>query len=157
VGNLYGRGVADARVSATAAPTLASAGMHVRAIYSLFIAYNLLSQSGLAISFTFDETPSSEYQATRCGWNRIANMAAVPQTQTEASPLHDSIAFLLDPEYVQFYNKHLLYAPQVQNQPVSASRVGGRLIPVSFRIIPRFTTADSSLGGNRSCLCWSNN
>jgi triacylglycerol lipase len=47
-------------------------------------------------------------------------------------PLHDSIKELIDPEYANFYNEYLLNAPQVHYQPVSASRVGGRLIPVSL-------------------------
>lgn len=45
-------------------------------------------------------------------------------------PLHDSIKDKLDPEYVEFYNKYLLNAPQVHYQPVAASRVGGKIIPV---------------------------
>lgn len=51
-------------------------------------------------------------------------------------PLHESIKDLLDPDYVKFYNKYLLEAPQVHYQPVAASRVGGRLIPVSFPHLP---------------------
>jgi hypothetical protein len=47
-------------------------------------------------------------------------------------PLHDSVKGSLDPEYVKFYNEYLLNAPQVHYQPVAASRVGGKLIPVSI-------------------------
>jgi hypothetical protein len=51
-------------------------------------------------------------------------------------PLHESIKDLLDPEYASFYNQYLLRAPQVHYQPVAASRVGGKLIPVSLFLPP---------------------
>ncbi|KAJ9149885.1 Triacylglycerol lipase [Pleurostoma richardsiae] len=43
--------------------------------------------------------------------------------------LHHSVKDKLHPEYVAFYNEHLLHAPQVHYQPVAASRVGGKIIP----------------------------
>lgn len=59
----------------------------------------------------------------------MASQTSYPQPPY---PLHDSVKDLLDPEYVQFYNQYLINAPQVHYQPVAASRVGGKLIPVSF-------------------------
>ncbi|KAI9041666.1 alpha/beta hydrolase [Aspergillus affinis] len=44
-------------------------------------------------------------------------------------PLHDSVKDLLDPEYVKFYNQHVINLQQVHLQPVEASRTGGVLIP----------------------------
>jgi acetyl esterase/lipase len=46
-------------------------------------------------------------------------------------PLHESVRDKLHPEYVQFYNKHIINNQQVHFQPVSASRVSGVLIPGS--------------------------
>ncbi|KAJ5747325.1 esterase/lipase/thioesterase, partial [Penicillium nucicola] len=57
-------------------------------------------------------------------------------------PLHDSIKDLLDGAYVKFYNQHLLNAPQVHYQPVSNSRVGGRLIPGGTDPVPVGKTVD---------------
>lgn len=44
-------------------------------------------------------------------------------------PLHDSVKDILDPEYVAFYNKHVINLQQVHLQPVAASRTSGVLIP----------------------------
>ncbi|KAJ5670838.1 uncharacterized protein N7477_006201 [Penicillium maclennaniae] len=44
-------------------------------------------------------------------------------------PLHESVRDLLDPEYVAFYNKHVINNQQVHLQPVAASRTSGVLIP----------------------------
>ncbi|KAK1141947.1 hypothetical protein N8T08_008270 [Aspergillus melleus] len=44
-------------------------------------------------------------------------------------PLHSSVKDLLDPEYVDFYNQHVINLQQVHLQPVEASRTGGVLIP----------------------------
>lgn len=57
-----------------------------------------------------------------------------PETALSSSsqppyPLHESIVHKLDPQYVAFYNKYIINAQQVHYQPVSASRVGGKLIP----------------------------
>ncbi|CAG9975116.1 unnamed protein product [Clonostachys byssicola] len=60
-------------------------------------------------------------------------------------PLHDSVKDLLDPEYVEFYNEYLLNAPQVHYQPVSASRVGGLLIPGGTDPVPVGATTDVQL------------
>ncbi|TLS30258.1 hypothetical protein PpBr36_03233 [Pyricularia pennisetigena] len=57
-------------------------------------------------------------------------------------PLHDSIKDRLDPEYVDFYNKYLLNAPQVHYQPVAASRVGGKIIPGGTDPVPAGKTID---------------
>jgi acetyl esterase/lipase len=44
-------------------------------------------------------------------------------------PLHESVKDLLDPEYVAFYNEHVINNQQVHLQPVDASRTSGVLIP----------------------------
>jgi len=44
-------------------------------------------------------------------------------------PLHDSVKNLLNPEYVAFYNQHVINLQQVHLQPVAASRTSGVLIP----------------------------
>lgn len=44
-------------------------------------------------------------------------------------PLHESVRDVLDPEYVEFYNKHIIDKQQVHYQPESASRKSGSLIP----------------------------
>lgn len=40
-------------------------------------------------------------------------------------PLHDSVAHLLDPEYVALYNKHTQYLQQVQYLSVEEARTSG--------------------------------
>ena len=40
-------------------------------------------------------------------------------------PLHESVAPLLDPEYVNFYNKNTINMQQVHLQSVAASRLSG--------------------------------
>uniref|UniRef100_A0A8H7TMY2 Alpha/beta hydrolase fold-3 domain-containing protein n=1 Tax=Bionectria ochroleuca TaxID=29856 RepID=A0A8H7TMY2_BIOOC len=72
----------------------------------------------------------------------MATQATFPQPPY---PLHDSVKDLLDPEYVKFYNEYLLNAPQVHYQPVSASRVGGRLIPGGTDPVPVGATIDVQL------------
>jgi triacylglycerol lipase len=72
--------------------------------------------------------------------NKKKSMATQPPY-----PLHESIRDLLDPEYASFYKQHLLHAPQVHHQPVAASRVGGKLIPVSLFLLP-FQPANRSKG-----------
>ncbi|KAK9897563.1 putative lipase [Cystobasidium minutum MCA 4210] len=44
-------------------------------------------------------------------------------------PLHESVVDKLDPEYVAFYNEHIINQQQVHYQPVAASRTSGVLIP----------------------------
>ncbi|EME85648.1 uncharacterized protein MYCFIDRAFT_82612 [Pseudocercospora fijiensis CIRAD86] len=53
-------------------------------------------------------------------------MSSTPQPPY---PLHESVRDKLDPEYVEFYNKHIINNQQVQYQPVEASRSSGILIP----------------------------
>lgn len=60
-------------------------------------------------------------------------------------PLHESVKDRLHPEYVAFYNKHLINAPQVHYQPVSASRVGGKIIPGGSDPLPVGKTQDIDL------------
>ncbi|KAJ5493466.1 AB hydrolase superfamily protein [Penicillium diatomitis] len=54
---------------------------------------------------------------------------SLPEVQEPPYPLHDSVKHLLDPEYVDFYNQHLIDKQQVHLQPVAASRTSGVLIP----------------------------
>ena len=56
-------------------------------------------------------------------------MSAVPGVSQPPYPLHESVQHLLDPEYVDFYNKHVINNQQVHLQPVAASRTSGILIP----------------------------
>ncbi|KAL1955767.1 hypothetical protein VTO42DRAFT_8087 [Malbranchea cinnamomea] len=51
-------------------------------------------------------------------------------------PLHESVRDKLDPEYVEFYNKHIINLQQVHYQPVQASRSSGVLIPGAGPLIP---------------------
>ncbi|KIW46633.1 uncharacterized protein PV06_02293 [Exophiala oligosperma] len=60
-------------------------------------------------------------------------------------PLHDSVKDRLHPEYVEFYNEHIINAQQVHLQPVSASRVGGKLIPGGGDPLPVGKTQDIGL------------
>lgn len=60
-------------------------------------------------------------------------------------PLHHSVADKLDPQYVAFYNKHIINAQQVHYQPVAASRVGGKIIPGGSDILPVGRTQDISI------------
>lgn len=56
-------------------------------------------------------------------------MSAIPGVTQPPYPLHESVRDLLDPEYVAFYNKHVINTQQVHLQPVAASRTSGVLIP----------------------------
>ncbi|KAK2769883.1 hypothetical protein FQN53_005840 [Emmonsiellopsis sp. PD_33] len=51
-------------------------------------------------------------------------------------PLHESVASKLHPEYVAFYNKHIINAQAVHDQPLEASRASGTLIPGAGPMIP---------------------
>lgn len=51
-------------------------------------------------------------------------------------PLHESVKDLLDPEYVAFYNEHVINNQQVHLQPVEASRTSGVLIPGAGPMLP---------------------
>lgn len=60
-------------------------------------------------------------------------------------PLHPSVADKLDPQYVDFYNKHIINSQQVHYQPVAASRVGGKIIPGGSDNLPVGETRDVSI------------
>lgn len=60
-------------------------------------------------------------------------------------PLHESIVDRLDPQYVDFYNQYIINAQQVHYQPVSASRVGGKIIPGGSDNLPVGSTLDLSI------------
>lgn len=51
---------------------------------------------------------------------------AIDPTPTPPYPLHESVVDKLDPEYVAFYNKHIINQQQVHYQPVAASRTSGK-------------------------------
>ncbi|KAL2009201.1 hypothetical protein VTN00DRAFT_7395 [Thermoascus crustaceus] len=51
------------------------------------------------------------------------------ETPQPPYPLHPSVASKLHPDYVAFYNQHVIDKQQVHYQPVEASRTGGVLIP----------------------------
>jgi hypothetical protein len=57
-------------------------------------------------------------------------------------PLHPSVAARVHPEYAAFYNKYIIDKQQVHLQPVSASRVGGVIIPGGGAILPVGKTED---------------
>lgn len=59
-------------------------------------------------------------------------MSAIPQSSGRDEPpypLHPSVIDRLDPEYADFYNKHIYDKQQVHLQPIAVSRTGGTLIP----------------------------
>ncbi|KAJ5925429.1 Alpha/beta hydrolase fold-3 [Penicillium verhagenii] len=56
-------------------------------------------------------------------------MSAIPGVTQPPYPLHESVRDLLDPEYANFYNQHVIDKQQVHLQPVAASRTSGVLIP----------------------------
>jgi hypothetical protein len=60
-------------------------------------------------------------------------------------PLHPSILPILDPTYMQFYNKHIIHQQQVHLQPVYASRTSGILIPGGGSKLPVGKTEDLHL------------
>lgn len=60
-------------------------------------------------------------------------------------PLHPSVAARVHPEYAAFYNKYIINMQQVHLQPVSASRVGGVIIPGGGKILPVGKTEDFSI------------
>lgn len=51
---------------------------------------------------------------------------AIDPTPVPPYPLHESVVDKLDPEYVAFYNKHIINQQQVPYQPVAASRTSGK-------------------------------
>lgn len=54
---------------------------------------------------------------------------SLPGVNQPPYPLHESVKHLLDPEYVDFYNHHVINNQQVHLQPIAASRTSGVLIP----------------------------
>lgn len=60
-------------------------------------------------------------------------------------PLHESVKDKLDPEYVAFYNKHVINIQQVHLQPVEASRTSGVLIPGGGPLLDVAKTEDVSI------------
>ncbi|KAI9933310.1 hypothetical protein ASPWEDRAFT_115117 [Aspergillus wentii DTO 134E9] len=60
-------------------------------------------------------------------------------------PLHASVKDKLDPEYVEFYNKHVINLQQVHLQPVSASRTSGVLIPGGGPLLEVGNTQDIAI------------
>ncbi|RAL07003.1 alpha/beta hydrolase [Aspergillus homomorphus CBS 101889] len=61
-------------------------------------------------------------------------------------PLHPSVVDKLDPEYVDFYNTHLIGKQQVHLQPVEASRTSGVLIPGGGPLLPVGKTVNFRIG-----------
>lgn len=43
-------------------------------------------------------------------------------------PLHESVRYRLHPEYVEFYDRHLISLPQAHLQPLSVSRAGSPVV-----------------------------
>lgn len=60
-------------------------------------------------------------------------------------PLHPSVAARVHPEYATFYNKYIIDKQQVHLQPVSASRVGGVIIPGGGPVLPVGKTEDFAI------------
>ncbi|KAI9373758.1 Alpha/Beta hydrolase protein [Aspergillus egyptiacus] len=60
-------------------------------------------------------------------------------------PLHPSVRDLLDPEYVEFYNSHVIDKQQVHLQPVEASRASGILIPGGGPLLEVGKTTDITI------------
>lgn len=60
-------------------------------------------------------------------------------------PLHSSVRDLLDPEYVAFYNEHIIYKQQVHLQSVEASRSSGILIPGGGPLVDVGRTTDITI------------
>jgi hypothetical protein len=74
------------------------------------------------------------------------NCVAYVQANMEPPyPLHPSVAARVHPEYAAFYNKYIIDKQQVHLQPVSASRVGGVIIPGGGAILPVGKTEDFSV------------
>lgn len=59
-------------------------------------------------------------------------------------PLHSSVADRIHPDYVKFYNEHIIDKQQVHLQPVEASRTSGILIPGGGPKLPVGKTEDIS-------------
>ncbi|KAK4548025.1 hypothetical protein LTR36_010745 [Oleoguttula mirabilis] len=54
---------------------------------------------------------------------------AIKTTPQPPYPIHHSVKGRLDPEYVAFYNEHIINNQQVHYQPEAASRMSGTLLP----------------------------
>lgn len=65
-------------------------------------------------------------------------------------PLHPSVQDLLDPEYVAFYNAHVIDKQQVHLQPVEDSRTSGILIPGGGPLIDVGKTTDITIKRRRT-------
>ncbi|KAI0006316.1 alpha/beta hydrolase fold-domain-containing protein [Xylariaceae sp. FL0662B] len=60
-------------------------------------------------------------------------------------PLHPSVLDRINPEYADFYIKHISKQQQVHLQPVEASRTSGTLIPGGGPLAPVANTVDYSI------------
>lgn len=72
-------------------------------------------------------------------------MSAIPGVTQPPYPLHNSVRDLLDPEYVTFYNRHVINAQQVHLQPVAASRTSGVLLPGASPMLEVGKTQDMTI------------
>jgi len=52
------------------------------------------------------------------------------------SPLHESVRHRLHPEYVDFYNRHLISLPQAHLQPIAVSRAGSPVVAGGSNPLP---------------------
>ncbi|KAK8041033.1 alpha/beta hydrolase fold-domain-containing protein [Apiospora phragmitis] len=59
--------------------------------------------------------------------------------------IHESVLDRIDPEYADFYNKHIFDKQQVHLQPIEASRASGILIPGAGPLHPVGSTADYAI------------
>ncbi|KAH9908263.1 alpha/beta hydrolase fold-domain-containing protein [Xylariomycetidae sp. FL2044] len=107
----------------------------------------LVKAVGLALDECRWELLGEAKETLKSGFcEKTGKMASQTTCPAPPYPLHDSVKDLLDPEYVKFYNKYLLNAPQVHYQPVAASRSGGgKLIPGGTDPVPVGKTVDFQL------------
>ncbi|KAK8135580.1 alpha/beta hydrolase fold-domain-containing protein [Apiospora sp. TS-2023a] len=64
--------------------------------------------------------------------------------------LHESVLDRIDPEYADFYNKHIFDKQQVHLQPIEASRASGILIPGAGPLHPVGSTVDHVISRKES-------
>jgi len=68
-----------------------------------------------------------------------------PEMSGTISPLHESVRHRLHPEYVEFYNRHLISIPPAHLQPIAVSRAGSPIMAGGSNPLPVGQIQDYSI------------
>src|SRR5262249_12490915 len=82
---------------------------------------------------------------------KLCSSKMVAQFHQPPYPLHTSVRDRLHPDYVAFYNKHLINQQPVHCQPISVSRAAGNALPGPTEPLPVGSKHDILIPRQESC------